>query len=99
MPKRSAQARKSKRSKPRNTSSKTRDKAAPSKRSKAIGALFEDLVAVQARLRAPNGCPWDREQTHASLRTYLLEEAYEVLEALESGDDTKFAEEMGDLLL
>ncbi len=63
------------------------------------GQWFEKLVAVQARLRAPNGCPWDREQTHRSLRTYLIEEAYEVLEALESGNDTKFAEEMGDLLL
>jgi MazG family protein len=63
------------------------------------GQWFEKLVAVQARLRAPNGCPWDREQTHQSLRTYLVEEAYEVLEALESGNDTKFAEEMGDLLL
>ena len=63
------------------------------------GQWFEKLVAVQARLRAPNGCPWDREQTHQSLRTYLIEEAYEVLEGLESGDDGKFAEEMGDLLL
>ena len=63
------------------------------------GQWFEKLAAVQARLRAPDGCPWDREQTHASLRTYLIEEAYEVLEALESGDDGKFAEEMGDLLL
>jgi tetrapyrrole methylase family protein/MazG family protein len=63
------------------------------------GEWFEKLVAVQARLRAPNGCPWDREQTHLTLRTYLIEEAYEVLEALESGDDKKFAEEMGDLLL
>lgn len=63
------------------------------------GEWFEKLVAVQARLRAPDGCPWDREQTHATLRTYLIEEAYEVLEALESGDDAKFAEEMGDLLL
>jgi MazG family protein len=63
------------------------------------GDWFEKLVAVQARLRAPNGCPWDREQTHATLRTYLIEEAYEVLEALEGGDDAKFAEEMGDLLL
>src|SRR5438309_10677230 len=63
------------------------------------GQWFDKLVAVQARLRAPNGCPWDREQTHRSLRTYLIEEAYEVLEALESGDDAKFAEEMGDLLL
>jgi len=63
------------------------------------GEWFERLAAVQARLRAPDGCPWDREQTHASLRTYLIEEAYEVLEALEDGDDAKFAEEMGDLLL
>ena len=68
--------------------------AAPS-----AGAWFERLVAVQARLRAPNGCPWDREQTHRTLRTYLVEEAYEVLDALESGDDHKFAEELGDLLL
>jgi tetrapyrrole methylase family protein/MazG family protein len=63
------------------------------------GVWFEKLVALQKRLRAPNGCPWDREQTHSTLRTYLIEEAYEVLDALESGDDTKFAEEMGDLLL
>ena len=65
----------------------------------SAGEWFEKLAAVQARLRAPDGCPWDREQTHASLRTYLIEEAYEVLEAMESGDDAKFAEEMGDLLL
>jgi MazG family protein len=63
------------------------------------GQWFEQLLAVQARLRAPGGCPWDREQTHESLRTYLIEEAYEVLEALESGNDAKFTEEMGDLLL
>jgi MazG family protein len=63
------------------------------------GQWFEKLVGVQARLRAPNGCPWDREQTHQTLRTYLIEEAYEVLEALESGNDDKFVEEMGDLLL
>ncbi len=63
------------------------------------GEWFERLVAVQARLRAPKGCPWDREQTHQTLRTYLLEEAYEVLEALDTGNDAKFAEEMGDLLL
>jgi MazG family protein len=52
-----------------------------------------------ARLRAPGGCPWDREQTHSTLRTYLIEEAYEVLDALDSRDDSKFAEELGDLLL
>jgi MazG family protein len=63
------------------------------------GEWFERLVALQARLRAPNGCPWDREQTHATLRTYLIEEAYEVLDAMDGGDDVKFAEEMGDLLL
>ena len=63
------------------------------------GEWFEKLVAVQARLRAQKGCPWDREQTHQTLRTYLLEEAYEVLEALDTGNDGKFAEEMGDLLL
>jgi uncharacterized protein YabN with tetrapyrrole methylase and pyrophosphatase domain len=64
-----------------------------------IGGDFEKLVAVMARLRAPGGCPWDREQTHATLRSYLIEEAYEVLEALDSTDDAKFAEELGDLLL
>jgi tetrapyrrole methylase family protein / MazG family protein len=74
------------------------DKPAKPKPSGA-GGWFEKLVAVQARLRSPNGCPWDREQTHQTLRTYLIEEAYEVLEALDSGDDAKFAEEMGDLLL
>ena len=75
--------------------------SAPRPKSSAAnaGEWFAKLVAVQKRLRAPNGCPWDREQTHATLRTYLIEETYEVLEALDSGDDAKFAEEMGDLLL
>ncbi len=66
---------------------------------KRIGKLFEDLVAVQFRLRAPGGCPWDREQTHATLRTYLIEEAYEVLDAIEKGSPQDMAEELGDLLL
>ncbi len=66
---------------------------------KKIGKAFESLVALQAHLRAPNGCPWDREQTHESLRTYLVEETYEVLDALESRDAHKFADELGDLLL
>src|ERR1043166_6494228 len=65
----------------------------------SAGAWFQKLVQLQARLRAPRGCPWDIEQTHLTLRTYLIEEAYEVLEALENGDDAKFAEELGDLLL
>jgi tetrapyrrole methylase family protein/MazG family protein len=60
-----------------------------------IEAIFE----VVARLRAPGGCPWDREQTHESLRPYLLEETYELLEAIDSGDDAKIREELGDLLL
>jgi MazG family protein len=71
----------------------------PRKGRNRIGKSFEALVALQARLRAPKGCPWDREQTHASLRTYLVEETYEVLDALDSGDPRKFAEELGDLLL
>jgi tetrapyrrole methylase family protein / MazG family protein len=63
--------------------------------SPGIGAIFE----VVARLRAPGGCPWDREQTHESLRPYLLEETYELLEAIDTGDDAKIMEELGDLLL
>jgi tetrapyrrole methylase family protein/MazG family protein len=88
---------KSKTRKPQKRNSSER-KSAKSRRLTA-GEWFEKLAAVQARLRAPDGCPWDREQTHASLRTYLIEEAYEVLEAMESGVDAKFAEELGDLLL
>ena len=65
----------------------------------SAGDWFEKLVAIQKRLRAPGGCPWDIEQTHQTLRTYLIEEAYEVLDAIDSGDDAKFAEELGDLLL
>jgi len=71
----------------------------PSARKESAGLWFERLIKLQACLRAPNGCPWDVEQTHLTLRTYLIEEAYEVLEALESGNDAKFAEELGDLLL
>jgi tetrapyrrole methylase family protein/MazG family protein len=63
--------------------------------SPGVAAIFE----VVARLRAPGGCPWDREQTHESLRPYLLEETYELLEAIDAGDDTKMMEELGDLLL
>jgi MazG family protein len=60
---------------------------------------FDDLVAVMARLRAPDGCPWDREQTHASLAPYLLEEAHEVLEAISRDDRHALQAELGDLLL
>ncbi len=69
------------------------------KRKRNIGKSFEKLVAIQARLRGPRGCPWDREQTHESLRPFLLEESYEVLDALEGGDASKFSSELGDLLL
>jgi MazG family protein len=68
-------------------------------RDKRAGKWFEKLVALQARLRAPGGCPWDREQTHASLRKFLIEETYEVLDAMESGDPRHFSSELGDLLL
>ncbi len=60
---------------------------------------IERLRAIVARLRAPDGCPWDREQTHSSIRADLLEEAYEVVETINSGDDAHLREELGDLLL
>ncbi|MGI6251024.1 MAG: nucleoside triphosphate pyrophosphohydrolase [Anaerolineaceae bacterium] len=63
------------------------------------GRSFEDFQEVIARLRAPDGCPWDREQTHLSLRPYLLEEAYEVLESLDQENMPHLQEELGDLLL
>lgn len=59
----------------------------------------QQLRAIIAALRAPEGCPWDREQTHATLRAGLIEEAYEVVEAINSGDDANLREELGDLLL
>ena len=89
----------------RKKSSRTPKRTKKPQRKKSVkprespGQWFEKLVAVMARLRAPGGCPWDREQTHATLRTYLIEEAYEVLEALDARDDAKFPEELGDLLL
>ncbi len=60
---------------------------------------FDELVRVMARLRAPDGCPWDREQTHRSLRPYMLEETYEALEAVDEGDWPRLADELGDVLL
>jgi len=60
---------------------------------------FTTLVDIIARLRAPDGCPWDRKQTHASLRENLLEECYEVLGALDEGDSDELCEELGDLLM
>lgn len=63
------------------------------------GIAFESFTEIVAHLRAPNGCPWDRAQTHATLRKHLLEEAYEVLSAIDSGDFADLREELGDLLL
>jgi nucleoside triphosphate diphosphatase len=62
------------------------------------GALFEQLLGIMARLRGPDGCPWDREQTRASLKPFLIEEAYEVLEAIDARDVDALIEELGDLL-
>lgn len=60
---------------------------------------INDLLAVMARLRSPTGCPWDREQDHMTLRTHAVEEVYELMDAIEAGDDHEMAEELGDLLL
>ena len=68
-----------------------------------MSIAFDELVSVMARLRAPGGCPWDREQTYASLSQYLLEEAYETFDAIHhadaTGDTAELREELGDLLL
>lgn len=66
---------------------------------KHAGEEFEKLVELIARLRAPGGCPWDREQTHDSLKSMMLEEAYEAVEAIDEGDDEELAGELGDLML
>ncbi len=60
---------------------------------------FATLVYLVSQLRAPDGCPWDREQTHISIKPFLIEEVYEVVQALDQGDSEKFCEELGDLLL
>lgn len=63
------------------------------------GERLLELLRVMARLRAPGGCPWDAEQTHVTLAKHLLEEAHEVLEAIDSGDPARLQDELGDLLL
>ena len=63
-----------------------------------LGDKFEQLITIMRTLRAPGGCPWDREQTHASLRPFVLEETYEVLEAIDAGDMNDLREELGDYL-
>ncbi|BBB91234.1 MAG TPA: nucleoside triphosphate pyrophosphohydrolase [Methylomusa anaerophila] len=71
----------------------------PPKPQKAKGFSLDPVVDVMARLRSPGGCVWDIEQTHASLRRYIVEEVYEVLEAIDLADGDKLCEELGDLLL
>jgi MazG family protein len=66
--------------------------------SAGVGERFEKLVEIMRALRAPDGCPWDREQTHASLRPFLLEETYEALDAIDSGSPMHLCEELGDVL-
>ena len=65
----------------------------------SVGQAFERLADITARLRAPDGCPWDREQTHLSLRKHLVEETYETLDAIENEDMAHLREELGDLLM
>jgi MazG family protein len=72
---------------------------AVSARDRLAGKWFAKLMALQARLYGPGGCPWDREQSHESLRKFLIEETYEVLDAMDSADPRKFSGELGDLLL
>jgi len=60
---------------------------------------INDLLKVMAKLRSPTGCPWDREQSHMSLRRHAIEEVYELIDAIEARDDIEMAEELGDLLL
>src|SRR5262245_11183014 len=64
----------------------------------SAGDRFDSLLSLMARLRGDGGCPWDREQTRASLKPYLLEEAYEVLDAIDEGSTDHLVEELGDLL-
>src|ERR1700726_400606 len=70
-----------------------------SKALRSSSTEFQRLCEIVAKLRAPEGCPWDREQTNESLLPATLEEAYEVVEAARSGNDAHFREELGDLLL
>ena len=90
---------KQKQAAPSHASASSKDPIVVHQRDRLAGHWFARLVALQERLVSPTGCPWDREQTHASLRKYLIEETYEVLDAMESGDAAEFSSELGDLLL
>ena len=65
---------------------------------KKKNSALADLLAITAKLRSPQGCPWDRQQDHRSLRFLAVEEVYELMDAIDSGDDHEMAEELGDLL-
>lgn len=71
----------------------------PNSQNTGSGRNLERLVKIMAQLRGENGCPWDREQTHLTLKPYVIEETYEVLEAIDGGNPDKLKEELGDLLL
>mgnify|MGYP002630306636 FL=1 len=73
--------------------------SSPSEQAKAAGEAFAELTATVELLRNPGGCPWDAEQTHVSLRPNLLEETYETLEAIDSGDPKNLEEELGDIII
>jgi MazG family protein len=64
-----------------------------------VGQVVCELLEIMRRLRAPDGCPWDQEQTHESIRLHAVEEVYEMIDAIEAGDDEELCEELGDLLL
>jgi XTP/dITP diphosphohydrolase len=69
------------------------------KKSKTKQPAIEGLIGIMAKLRSPEGCPWDREQNHMTLRFHAVEEVYELMDAIEAGDDHELVEELGDLLL
>jgi len=74
-------------------------KPAPKTKTKAPAPGIDELLSIMSRLRSPTGCPWDREQDHMTLRFHAVEEVYELMDAIESGDDLEMLEELGDLLL
>jgi len=84
---------------PAESSKASSSTAQPANDQARVAALFEQSVEIMARLRAPDGCPWDRDQTFDTIRKYTLEEAYEVFDAIERRDFPHLAEELGDLLL
>src|SRR5262245_52346714 len=78
--------------------SKTTARARIKSRTESAGREFQKLVDIMQRLRGPDGCPWDREQTFATLRPFVLEETYEVLQAIDANDPDALKGEIGDLL-